>query len=127
MKLYHFCPEWMLDSILKEGLTKGKMLLNDNPPSFRDNMQWLTINKDFDQSWNKYSTLPYSRTDYRLTIKLPNRNNLFNWKFQGYQLTSNEMYDVLSSFGDPENWYVYNGVIKAKLIKKVVRNPSLRG
>lgn len=125
MKLYHFTAEWMLGGCMREGLTKGQMVISDRPPVFKPNMQWLTSNKNFEQSWCKYSSLPYKRNDYRLTIKIPNRDNLFNFLIQGHELTSPEMYETLTQFGDPENWYVYKGIIKSQWIKKVTKNPNI--
>lgn len=125
MKLYHFTAEWMIEGCLREGLTKGQMVISDRPPIFKPNMQWLTSNKDFDQSWCRYSMLPYNRNDYRLTIKLPKSENLVKWSESGKDLTTLEMYKILSEFGDPENWYVYKGIIKPQWIRKVTKNPNL--
>jgi hypothetical protein len=54
--------------------------------------------------------IPYDRTELRLTIALPKveRFNLFKWtEFGKY----NPFIEDLNSFGDPESWYVFRGVI----------------
>ena len=60
MKLYHFCPNWMLESIKHEGLTKGNIpFIKNGGIALLPNTQWLTTNKSFDQEWEKPSSLPY--------------------------------------------------------------------
>lgn len=127
MKLYHFTADWMLESIKKEGLTKGCIPVSINPLKINPGFQWLTLNKDFNQSWCEYSTLPYNRNDWRLTIKIPSSKscNILPWLKFGEKLAGSEMFKTLTEFGDPENWIVYAGSIKPKWIKKVKINKKL--
>lgn len=112
----------MLPSIMKRGLTMGKLILKMPPdPRFMSGCQWLTINPDFDQSWCQYGSLPYDRTANRLNIEIPDRpaRYLLKWTEKGQKLAGKEIYDILSEFGDPENWYIFKGIIKPEWIKKV--------
>ena len=124
MKLYHFTAGWMLESILKEGLTKGCVPISIQPPRFNYGFQWLTSNDNFNQSWCEYLTLPYNRNDYRIVVKIPDSKKRFliNWIEQGRKYSNNEMFNTLSEFGDPENWYIYQGKIKPQWIKNVLKN-----
>lgn len=125
-QLYHFCPEWMLESIKKYGLTEGKIIISQNPVRFRVG-QWLTKNPDWNQSWDAFSTLPYKRNEKRLLIEIDNRMSryLFKWADHGVRLAGQQMYDILSEFGDPENWFVFIGAIKPSCIKEVKTKPII--
>jgi len=115
--LYHFCPDHLWPSIKKKGLRLGKIPTGESLPNSElfnvkliHGYQWLTLNPEFKQSWNEGSSLPYDRTSLRLTICLPKAElfNLFKWTEFG---KTNPLYETLSSFGDPENWYLFKGVI----------------
>ncbi len=126
MKLYHFCPKWMMEGILREGLTLGKIVLRGLPdPLFAEGYQWLTKNPDFNQSWCEYSTLPYRRNEVRLTVKIPftRARQAIRWLlFCKVNPEHKEMWDTLNCYGDPENWFVYHGRIPPEWIKKVKMN-----
>lgn len=116
MKLYHFTAKHLIDRILKEGLTLGAIPLSIAPPKIEKGYQWLTANPSFEQAWcdPKTSTLPYRRDDIRITIKIPktSMNSLIPWIPLWKRLKNYiPLVKHLNDFGDPENWYVFNGNI----------------
>lgn len=118
-KLYHFTAKRFLKSIKHEGLTRGVMLKNINPPEFLLNKQWLTKKAEFDQGWSiGTGRLQYKRNEVRLTIEIPHdeRINLKPWTQMKFlvPLVANELED--SDLADPENWYIYQGRIKPEWI-----------
>lgn len=128
--LYHFTSDKQVDSCLKEGLTLGCTFIGRTPKGvqFLRSTQWLTTNPDFNQSWSaaELSKLPYDRTDNRLTICIPHNEtkNLVSWTTFG-PVAAPKTYEVLSSFGDPENWYVYLGSIPPEWIIERVKKGKL--
>lgn len=109
---YHFCAEQFLSSIRKEGLKIGRMPWGtlDGGVKLIPGYQWLTSNPEFQQSWNEGSSLKYDRTECRITIILPVavRFSLHKWtEFKD----KNPLYETLSCYGDPENWYVFKGTV----------------
>lgn len=119
MTFYHFTAKRFLESIKKEGLTKGGVLTQEKPPKVQWGVQWITKNPNFDQSWlNPNSRLPYKRNEVRLTLDIPLDDlNLKRWIDikDRYPLTG----EILSAFGDPENWYCYYGKIKPDQIIEI--------
>lgn len=112
MILYHFTARRFLKSIKSSGLTEGMMLKSLAPPSFVFNKQWLTTNPTFEQSWlNPDSKLPYKRNEVRLTINIPEHGKPFCKPWTQMKFLVPEVAEYLSAFGDPENWYVYDGQI----------------
>ena len=112
--LYHFCPKWMLAGIVRDGLTKGSIpFMNaDGKVMLRYGYQWLTMNPDFNQSWNEGSSLPYDRTECRLLVTIPPGDQwerLIPWLSNCQELSN--MHVDLNSYGDPENWIVFRGKI----------------
>lgn len=110
-RFYHFTPRWMLESIKKQGISEGKLVIQTNPPKFKGGHQWLTINPDFNQSWCEYSMLPYDRSEVRIEVAIQKIAHLYKWTQFGEKMAGKEMFDTLSEFGDPENWYIYRGII----------------
>lgn len=109
--LYHFCASKFWPSIKKNGLRYGRIPWGgDNGIKLIPGYQWLTTNAEFKQSWNEGSSLPYDRTEFRITIMLPNVEKFNLYKWTEYE-KENPLYETLSSFGDPENWYLFKGVI----------------
>ena len=129
MKLYHFTSGYHIEGCKKEGLTLGVIPVSIDPPKFIPGFQWLTKNGKFDQEWCKYSTLPYQRNEYRITIKIPKsaRKNLIPWLFY-YEKKKHlmPMAAALNLYGDPENWYLFKGIVKPEWFKKVARNPRFK-
>ena len=119
MKLYHFTSKHHVQGCLDKGLRLGVIPIQGPPDklTFIKEMQWLTQNPEKAQSWNENSTLPYDRTEYRLTVKIPkaHRRKLIPWRL------IEDMSPILSSDGDPDNWYVFDGIIKPGWIRDVVQ------
>lgn len=109
--LYHFTSPGHVLGCRVGGITRGMLPVRDRPPQLRRGFQWLTTNPEKSQSWNEGSTLRYDRTAYRLTVVIPATRtiNLLRWIEWGPRLS--RIYDVLSEFGDPENWWLYHGSI----------------
>lgn len=122
MKLYHFTAKRFLKKIEVEGLTRGVMLKNLNPPQFIFDKQWLTSNGSFDQGWSVGTgRLPYKRNEVRLTIEIP-ESHLHNCKpWTQMKFLVPEVADDLeaSDLADPENWWVYDGIIMPSWIKQI--------
>ena len=128
MNLYHFTSRHHIKPILTEGLTLGMIPLLIDPIKLIPGFQWLTKNKSFKQEWcdPKYSSLSYKRNDYRITIKIPksHRKYLIHWMYYFNKKLKGTGAEALNTFGDPENWYVYKGVIKPTWFKKVIKNKN---
>ena len=126
MTLYHFTAERFLPAIRREGLTKGFVLVWDNPVQLRPGYRWLTVNPEWEQDWAEGTgRLPYKRNEVRLTVAVPpsKEANVRNWLLAGPFLS--RMYDVLSEYGDPHNWRLYEGDIPPSWITAVDHNPAL--
>lgn len=124
---YHFTAKRFLESIQKEGITRGVMVRTFNPPTFLHNKQWITINPEFDQSWAVGSgILPYKRNEVRLTIELPlaEIENCKPWSQMRF-LTPAVAKD-LEAYGDPENWHIFQGRIKPQWITQVDYNKDAK-
>lgn len=130
MKFYHFTSRFHVDACMNTGLFMGVIPLSIDPVKLKNGYQWITSNPDWDQSWNRQSTLPYDRTDCRLTIDIPAKHKKKVLKFDDdlKKMIPKEMYGVLAGDdldgGDPENWYVFDGLIPTNWIKKVERKPA---
>lgn len=121
MKLYHFTSPVHIKGCLKEGITKGSIpLIIQGKIALATGWQWLTSNPEFKQEWTngEYSTLPYDRTAFRLTVNIPKtaKDKLFRWMDVCKKLP---IIKEMNDFGDPENWWVFKGRIKPSWIKKV--------
>lgn len=123
MKLFHFTSRHHVQDVLRIGLTKGVIVTGDTllNPGFIYGYQWFTANPAPEQSWNEGSSLPYDRCEYRLTVNVPDiyECNILNWLEGGRSLST--FYDIANSYGDPENWRLYKGVIPPGWIKRVDR------
>lgn len=125
MTLYHFTAERFLNGIKREGLTRGHMLASLKPVRLIANKQWLTSNAEFSQSWlNPRSILPYKRNEIRLKIIIPDqaKDNCRPWSQMKFLVP--DVAQDLSAFGDPENWYIYDGHIPPTWIESVELNPQ---
>ncbi len=123
MIFYHFTAKRFLDSILKEGLTRGVMVKSLSPATFLFNKQWITTNPRFSQEWAEGTgTRPYKRNEIRLTIDIPDDKMTNAKPWSQMKFLTPEVADDLSAFGDPENWWIYQGEIRPKWILEVVHN-----
>ena len=121
MKLYHFTSPLHVDGCLKNGIIKGVIpIYKDGKYGLIPGFQWLTSNPEFHQEWanTEYTTLPYDRTEYRLTVVIPKaaRDRLFRWLDICDKLPIDE---AMNAYGDPENWFVFQGRIKPGWIRRV--------
>lgn len=117
----------MLESIKKEGLTRGYLPYYNGDKIFPlHGHQWLTKNKSFKQEWetpNEYTQLKYRRNDYRITIKLPwDDEKLNEWLILCADKKLHLTAQTLNYYGDPENWYLYSGPIKPSHFREIVKN-----
>jgi hypothetical protein len=129
MKLYHFTSPLHVKGCTKEGINKGSIpLYKDGRYGLLPGWQWLTSNPDFNQQWanTEFSTLPYDRTEYRLTVVIPKaaRDRLFRWLDICDKLPINE---TMNAYGDPDNWYVFQGRIKPGWIRQVEQKEAQNG
>lgn len=124
MKFYHFTAAHLLSAIQREGLTRGVIPIIDGGKlhGFISPYQWLTTNGSFVQDWQTHSHLPYKRNAVRLTVKIPKSSMVKVVPWLGLDITSHE---VLDSFGDPENWMVFDGKIPAGWIRGIETNPEV--
>ena len=118
MVLYHFCAAHMIPSIMKHGLTLGQWPrigeLHKNWPK----CQWLTKDPNpKNQSWATRRLVSYSRTAYRLTVKIPDSHHRKCVKATDYikDLPDYE-HSLITEWDGSENWYVYTGNIPPKWI-----------
>ena len=112
--LYHFCADFCLSSILKNGLTMGSTPIFENGSlRVEGGTQWLTKDGNPDrQSWNTQSTLPYSRTARRLTINIPysHRKKIVPaHDFMAQYPAENA--ELVDGWTGGEHWFVYRGKI----------------
>lgn len=119
MKLYHFTAKRFVKDIKKRGLLLGSIPISLDPPVINNGYQWLTSNESFDQpSLVGTGALPYSKTEVRMSVVIPDKKLGNLLKFDEHkELTP--LYDDLTILGDPENWYVYRGMIPRGWIRRV--------
>jgi hypothetical protein len=127
VKLYHFTSPLHVESCKKNGLTRGVIpLLVNGKIAILPGYQWLTANPDFNQSWanTEYTTLPYDRTAFRLTVVIPKKTaqgQLFKWLDLCHKFPIDE---YLNAYGDPENWHIFKGKIKPSWIRAIDKKPE---
>ncbi len=129
MKLYHFCGEKFLPSILKNGISEGRTPIIktcvDDPDSFEligwhIRTQWLTINPDPQkQSWATRESISYSRTDYRLTVWV-SVASIHKVLTPAQAIKAMKVAPMLfEKFSGSEDWRIYRGVIRPESITAV--------
>lgn len=125
MILYHFTALHSLSDIKDHGLRLGMTPIKINKNiMFLGLNQWMTSNPDFNQSWNENTSLPYDRTEVRITFDI-NDPNLLPWNEYKRKIKCHVL-PYFDSFGDPDNWYVYQGVISPSLIRDIsFKNPAV--
>jgi hypothetical protein len=120
--LYHFTAKHLAKKIRKEGLTKGAIPISFDPPKILWGYIWLTSNHSWHQDPISHKgSLPYSRTEVRLTVHIPDNGNLLKFD-ENKNITP--LYEDMTRYGDPENWYIYKGIIPRGWIRKAESNPD---
>lgn len=124
MRLYHFTAERFVESILRDGLTRGAVLVRWSHPiiEMAKGYQWLTVCGEWrSQTWCEGTgTLPYRRDEVRMTVDVPDGDpNVLRWIEVGSKLSRE--WRTLNSYGDPWNWRLYRGDVPASWIKSVDR------
>jgi hypothetical protein len=126
VNLYHFTAKRFLAGILRDGITLGKLLVRIEPfPVFRPGWQWLTTNPDFRQEWAEGTgRLPYRRNEVRITVIVPAADFLSRCRtWSQVRFLVPDVADTLDAFGDPENWWVYEGSIPPDWLGPIDEGP----
>jgi len=103
------------------------MLKSFKPVIFLSPWQWLTKNDSFEQEWAiGTGRLPYKTNEVRFNVDIPESNikSLMSWNQAKFMVP--EVADILSTYGDPENWFVYNGIIYPKWLSNLTRNEKFK-
>ena len=124
MILYHFTAKHLARKIKKEGLTLGGLPLSLNPPRIEWGWIWLTSKSGFDQECLEGTgRLPYKRNEVRITVKFPDLALGCLYKFDEHKNLT-PLYEDMTMFGDPENWWLYKGKIPKGWLKKFDNKPT---
>lgn len=119
MKLFHFCGKHFVESILREGLTKGTFPRPTKSGwDFTRFRQWLTEEPDASkQSWATRHTLHYGRTDCRLIVDIPDEY-MGNLKraVDYVQNMPREYRRIVTDWPGSDKWFIYIGVIPPEWI-----------
>lgn len=119
--LYHFTAKRFVDAIKSDGLTRGVVLKTLSPITFMSDWQWLTSNPKWEQSWAAGTgRLPYKRNEVRLTVVIPSSETerCRPWS-QVKFLVDPSVAQTLSSYGDPENWWLFSGRVDPSWITEI--------
>jgi hypothetical protein len=126
MILYHFTAARLIESIKREGITKGAVLkgFKNDKPEFLLGYLWMTINPAFsDQEWCKNRVMiPYDRAAYRITVDVPHysESRVINWiEFCNQGRVSRDVAELLNAYGDPENYRLFRGYIPPQRFKAI--------
>ena len=126
MKLFHFCREKDMRGIRSQGITKGMI------PSFRpvggkklsmllyDGWQWLTLDGDHDkQSWATCVLFKEDRTEYRLTVEIPEKETDSVYDREKLLTVYPEVAPLFDGWPGSEKWRVFRGPIPKYWIKGI--------
>lgn len=121
MRIYHFCADRHVKRILHEGLRIGGVMV-PSATGFRmiATYIWLTLDSNpKHQSWATRSMIPYSRTDWRLTIEIPEADaqRLMDRDALEAEIPGSEA--LFIGWPGSENWRVYHGFIPKEWIVAV--------
>jgi len=124
MKFYHFTPAHLLESVLNNGLTMGKLPILDeagNPVSFISPCQWLTDDGDWDtQSWATRKLVPYNRTAFRLLIVISKSSRKLLWRaYECLPHLPSPTQRLITDWEGSEHWFLFFGRIRSGWIRKV--------
>ena len=126
MELYHFTARHLFEQIKTEGITKGMAPICKYPEiRWSKKYRWLTHNPSFSQAWDKGLTIPYSRTDIRIKINIPEEKNIIWWLNYCESKKNHPFIRDLNNqnFTNPNEWYLYQGNIPVNwFIEAIDRN-----
>ena len=128
--LYHFTAKRFAPSIYMRGIAIGAIPVRlTRPIEILRGYQWLTSNGNWDQKWAEGTgRLPYKRNEVRFTVQIPMSQSILlkQWTDVGPSLVPQETYDILTSCGDPENWWVFAGTIPPDWLTHCENKPELK-
>ena len=121
MTLYHFCANRHVKRILHDGLCIGGVTVaTDTGFRLHAGYSWLTLDGDpARQSWATREMIRYSRTDWRLTVKIPKSEEC---RILGRDALEAELPGsgvLFDGWPGSENWRVYHGYIPRSWIVAV--------
>ena len=124
--LYHFCCDRDMPGIRSQGITKGE-IVGEKQNKFGKwgrveflGWQWLTYDKNRDrQSWATRNLIKYSRTEYRFTVEIPEKevSQLYDRDRLAEEIPGTER--LFDGWAWSENWVVYRGKIPKYWLKKL--------
>lgn len=73
------------------------------------------------------TAVKYDRAAVRIELEIPEseKENLVKWTEGGRFLTEPQTYEGLTRFGDPDNWYVFRGIIPASWFVSAVNREAI--
>ena len=119
MTFYHFCAAHMVSDVMQCGLTLGAYpLIGGSELQFIPKCQWLTAEPDPDkQSWATSRLIAYSRTAYRLTVKIPDSYKKKIVRAAGFvKELPVEHQGIVTDWDGSDKWYIFKGNIPPKWI-----------
>ena len=123
MILYHFTSPHHVEGCLREGLRLGHIPADvaRGRRGLIPGYQWLTTNPEFAQSWCEYSSLPYDRAAYRITVDVPKEAeaDALVWT-EVCQRLAPKGWRILNEFGDPDNWRLFRGIVRPEWMGEVL-------
>ena len=130
MRIYHFCSRHDVRGIKTDGITKGmipSVKVETNPQGKRtetlvlyDGWQWLTMDGDHGrQSWATREVFKDDRTEYRLTIEIPEKELDCIYDRERLLKVYPEIGPLFEGWDGSENWRVYRGKIPKYWIKTI--------
>lgn len=130
MKLYHFTCSHFIDNVRICGLNRGWMCVVTALGGVKKlpNRVWLTKEPSFSaQGWATRNTLTCDRTEWRLTIDIPEeRTGALSWwpEIRRDGRFDREWLDAFEEVGGSENWHVFAGVIPRSWITAIDAKPA---
>ena len=124
--LYHFCCAEDMPGIRSQGITKGVIVGERQSASGRwvrvefPGYQWMTYDRNRDrQSWATMKLIKYSRTEYRFTVEIPEKevSQLYDRDRLSEQIPGSEK--LFDGWAGSENWVVYRGKVPKYWLKKL--------
>jgi len=124
VKLYHFSPAHLVESIQANGLTLGKLPIIDEGKGIVrlfSPCQWLTKEKNFNsQSWATRNIVTYDRTAFRIILAIPKSHRAVLCRAHDYlpQLPKDSQ-RLITDWEGSEHWYLFFGNIPSGWIRKI--------